>query len=178
LRKVANDLLEDGLYHLLETYLKKNQWIEADEETAWIFYQVMIKQGYKNWDELCKELPCKTLQEINQLWLKYSNGLFGISIQRKIYQSLNEDWEETKNRLGWQDGANNAREQGKTAVGYREGSYPISIYTKSVNRVREKEKISANITYIRWEYWFGNFGDGFFMSHFRSILCRVETCKL
>ena len=113
LRKVKEDLVADGLCKPLENYLKMQQWKEADEETAWIFYQVMVKENYQNWDDLLRDFPCETLKEINQLWLENSNGKFGISIQMKIYQSLGgtaeynqEVWENFCDRVGWKQGKN------------------------------------------------------------------------
>lgn len=32
--------------------------------------------------------PCEDLLMIDQLWVKYSNGRFGFSVQKRIYQSL------------------------------------------------------------------------------------------
>ncbi len=32
--------------------------------------------------------PCPDLRTIDQLWVKYSNGRFGFSVQKRIYQSL------------------------------------------------------------------------------------------
>ncbi len=61
LRKVADDLVEDGLCTQLEKYLQQKQWKEADEGTAWIFYQVMVREKYKGWDELLRNFPCETL---------------------------------------------------------------------------------------------------------------------
>ncbi|MDB9325744.1 GUN4 domain-containing protein, partial [Nodularia spumigena CS-590/02] len=88
LRKVADDLVEDRLCSLLENYLKQKQWKQADEETAWIFYQVMVKENYEDWEYLLHNFPCEILKEINQLWLQNSNNKFGISIQMEIYRSL------------------------------------------------------------------------------------------
>lgn len=107
LRKVANDLVNDGLCTQLKNYLQLKQWREADEETAWIFYQVMVKDNYKNWDELLNNFPCETLREINRLWLINSNNRFGISIQAEIYQSLsspsysNYNWDVFGECVGW-----------------------------------------------------------------------------
>lgn len=33
-------------------------------------------------------LPCKDLKTIDKLWVKYSRGRFGFSVQKQIYQSL------------------------------------------------------------------------------------------
>ncbi|KZL51840.1 hypothetical protein A2T98_00065 [Nodularia spumigena CENA596] len=88
LRKVADDLVEDGLCTQLEIYLKQKNWKEADEETALIFYQVMVKENYTNWRDLLDNFPCETLKEIKQLWLQNSNNQFDISIQMEIYRLI------------------------------------------------------------------------------------------
>ncbi len=60
-----------------------------------------------------KKFPYKELRSIDKLWLKYSGGKFGISVQQQIYQSLggtkkyNRDvWESIGDRLGWRRGGN------------------------------------------------------------------------
>ncbi|MBD2512004.1 CHAT domain-containing protein [Nostoc muscorum FACHB-395] len=109
LRRYADELVQDGLCTQLENYLQQQQWKEADEETAWIFYQVMFKENYKDWDKLLKNFPCETLREINSLWLENSNNNFGISIQAEIYQSLgspiygDSNWNVFGLRVGWKD---------------------------------------------------------------------------
>ncbi|BAY41278.1 GUN4 domain-containing protein (plasmid) [Nostoc sp. NIES-2111] len=107
LRRCADELVQDGLCTQLENYLQQQQWKEADEETAWIFYQVMVKENYENWYKLLKNFPCETLREINRLWLENSNNKFGISIQAEIYQSLgsasygDSTWNIFGERVGW-----------------------------------------------------------------------------
>ena len=103
LRKCRDDLVEHGLCAALEKYLQQQKWKDADEETAWIFYQVMVKENYENWDHLFKNLPCETLREIDQLWVQNSNSKFGISIQREIYQKSGEDWKEFCGCVGWRE---------------------------------------------------------------------------
>lgn len=88
LRKVKEKLLEDNIYSRLENFLNLKKWKEADVETAWIFYQVMVRGSYKDWEDTLKNFPYETLKEINRLWLQNSNGQFGISIQMEILQSL------------------------------------------------------------------------------------------
>ncbi len=58
-----------------------------------------------------EKFPCKELRSIDKLWLKYSGGKFGISVQQQIYQSLggtkefNSDvWESMGDRVGWRQG--------------------------------------------------------------------------
>jgi CHAT domain-containing protein len=90
IRKCIAELSEDNLCCKLEDYLQKEKWLEADEETAWIFCLVMILKGYKNWWELFEKFPSYTLNEIDQLWVKYSEGHFGFSVQKRIWESVKE----------------------------------------------------------------------------------------
>lgn len=73
-------------YVALETYLSQGQWKAADHET----YRLMITtvgkeegQGFDR-DELLN-FPCEELLAIDSLWIKYSDGHFGFSVQKWIY---------------------------------------------------------------------------------------------
>lgn len=101
LRKCADDLVEDGLFDALANYLQQKQWEKADEETAWIFYQVMVKEKYRGWGDLLNNFPCETLRKIDRLWLDNSNNTLGISIQSRMYQSLSgkDKWEQFCDRV-------------------------------------------------------------------------------
>jgi hypothetical protein len=88
LRQVASDLGENNLCTQLEDYLKQGKWREADAETAWIFYQIMVKENHQDWKKLLNNFPCEMLKEINQLWLFYSKGKFGFSLQAETYRGL------------------------------------------------------------------------------------------
>jgi hypothetical protein len=76
-------------YNNLRDLLKAQNWEEADKET----YEVMIKAVGKNsgdWftrDELLN-FPCQDLRTIDQLWVQYSEGRFGFSVQKEIYLSV------------------------------------------------------------------------------------------
>jgi hypothetical protein len=65
------------------------------------------EDGYFNINNILN-FPREDLCIINQLWLKYSNGRFGFSVQKRIYQSLggkrNYDekiWEAFGDSIGW-----------------------------------------------------------------------------
>lgn len=162
LRKSADDLVKDELYTSLENYLKQKQWIEADEETAWIFYQVMVKGNYKSWQYMLKNFPRETLKEIDRLWQENSNNKFGISIQTEIYQSLggtkswdDKIWDKFCDRVGWRRGDKESDRQnyddimmpltdittditqavGETSGTEILGKLPALIYTRSVDNL-------------------------------------------
>ena len=105
-------LVEASRYQQLEDYLKAGQWKEADNET----YRLMIttvgkEEGqYFEPDELLN-FPCKELLEIDRLWVQYSNGQFGFSIQKKLYlecggipdgQYHEKEWDKFCHANGWQ----------------------------------------------------------------------------
>ena len=81
---------EKGIdYTRLRDLLAAGNWQEADQETA----KVMLKAAGKQSTEYLSEedldnFPCEDLRTINQLWLSYSGGKFGFSVQKKIYESL------------------------------------------------------------------------------------------
>jgi hypothetical protein len=123
LRIKKNELSSEYLFKDLEDYLRKNKWIEADEETAWIFYQyeAMAREGCAT---LCD------LKKIDQLWLDYSNGKFGILIQKNIYLSMAETnnnyddlWGEFCNSVGW-----SAAEVGLDYIGY----FPLRLHCRVI----------------------------------------------
>ncbi|AFY83156.1 serine/threonine-protein kinase [Oscillatoria acuminata] len=101
-------------YQPLAKLLAAEKWREADEETAKIMLQIAGKEegGWLD-DEDIENFPGEELQAIDRLWLKYSNGRFGFSQQKCIYQSLGgtqeydqEIWEALGDRVGWRKAGN------------------------------------------------------------------------
>jgi serine/threonine protein kinase len=76
-------------YSKLRDLLKAGKWKEADEETARVMLAV-AKRGKEGWlrEEDIDDFPCADLGIIDQLWVKYSDGRFGFSVQKRIYQGL------------------------------------------------------------------------------------------
>ncbi|MEA5581965.1 GUN4 domain-containing protein [Nodularia harveyana UHCC-0300] len=89
-------------YRRLRDLLKAGKWKQADQETL----KVMLKaanregEGWLNSDSI-EQFPCTDLRTIDQLWVKYSNGCFGFSVQKRIYESVGEDYEKFGDRIGW-----------------------------------------------------------------------------
>jgi hypothetical protein len=61
--------------------------------------------------EHINNFPCEDIRTIDQLWVKYSDGKFGFSVQKRILQSfgmttvLNEDiWDKFGDKVGWRKG--------------------------------------------------------------------------
>lgn len=103
--------VETSQYQKLEEYLSQGQWEEADNET----YRLMItavgkEEGQYFESEELLNFPCEVLKAIDGLWVKYSNGHFGFSVQKKIYlecggipdgQYHEEAWDKFCHANGW-----------------------------------------------------------------------------
>jgi len=111
----ADDLRsEKGIdYTKLRDLLKAQQWKEADQET----YRTMIRAVGRKEGNSCRvkefrNFPCADLETIDSLWIKYSNGRFGFSVQKQIYIECSgrldgkepsyEIWVKFGSCVGWQ----------------------------------------------------------------------------
>lgn len=73
----------------LAQLLQAKQWEEADKETGWL---MRLAAGTQRKIEPTLDtvdyLPCADLQAMDRLWIQYSQGRFGFSVQRKIYDNV------------------------------------------------------------------------------------------
>jgi len=99
-------------YRKLRDYLAQGKWKEADEETKRVMLAV-AKREKEGWldDEHIDNFPCEDLRTIDQLWVKYSDGRFSFSVQKRIYQGFGgtrkydrEIWEKFGDKVGWRKG--------------------------------------------------------------------------
>ncbi len=76
-------------YQQLKDLLAAGKWKQADRETLTLLLKAAgrEKQGWLNIQSI-NQLPCIDLCTIDQLWLKYSNGRFGLSVQKSIWESV------------------------------------------------------------------------------------------
>lgn len=71
----------------LKNFLVLGQWEQANQETAAIVLDLAGRSADDwLWLEDFTKIPKSELQLINQLWLTYSRGRFGFSIQQRIWQ--------------------------------------------------------------------------------------------
>jgi hypothetical protein len=100
-------------YYHLAKLLAAGEWKEADRET----YKLMITNptvGKKEGDYFdradLENFPCADLLEIDRLWLDASNGHFGFSVQKKIWQKhgspmdYNDKYKKFMEEVGWRSG--------------------------------------------------------------------------
>ncbi|MDJ0635399.1 MAG: GUN4 domain-containing protein [Xenococcaceae cyanobacterium MO_188.B29] len=86
LLEVSAELKLHPRYFKLRQFLDEGKWREADEETLNVMLQVANRQrqGYLDVSDI-EKFPCEDLRIIDRLWVKYSKGKFGFSVQKEIY---------------------------------------------------------------------------------------------
>ncbi|BAY88946.1 MULTISPECIES: caspase, EACC1-associated type [unclassified Tolypothrix] len=98
-------------YTKLRDLLAAGKWKEADIETCRVMLQAIerTEKGTFTQDALLN-FPGADLRTIDSLWVKYSDGHFGFSVQKEIYfsvggkldgQNYREAWEKLKILVGW-----------------------------------------------------------------------------
>ncbi|MFM5887143.1 MAG: GUN4 domain-containing protein [Dolichospermum sp.] len=99
-------------YQKLKKLLSARKWKEADEETRRIILTLANRGilGYLTIDNVL-DIPSEDISIIDNLWVKNSNGRFGFSVQKRIYQSLGGNrkydqniWKNFGKKVGWKGG--------------------------------------------------------------------------
>jgi len=107
----TDDLSSDkGIdYTKLRDLLASGQWKKADEETLLVMLKVAgrEKEGWLSVKDI-ENFPCTDLRTIDTLWVKYSKGRFGFSVQKRIWESVggtpdadDETYQRFGERVGW-----------------------------------------------------------------------------
>ena len=151
-------------YTKLRDLLAQGKWKEADKETLLVMLKVagLIEGDWLRVEDI-EEFPCTDLRTIDTLWVKYSKGRFGFSVQKRIWQSVggtpDADYETYKrfgDRVGWR-------------VDNKWLDYDDLTFTT------EGEAPGARGGMRRWVGWWAGWGEW----RDKGILfSRVETCKL
>jgi hypothetical protein len=152
-------------YTKLRDFLAQGKWREADEETLAVMLKVAGREqeGWLDTEDI-KYFPCTDLRTIDTLWVKYSNGRFGFSVQKRIWESVggtpNADYEtylRFGNRVGW-----------RVNYSWLNLNYDNLTFTS-------EEAPEGHLPVGGWMswVWVGRFG-----RWASSLFSRVETCKL
>lgn len=141
-------------YAPLQNLLAAGKWKEADETTKEVMLKA-VKREKDGWldDDSVKNFPCADLNTIDQLWSKYSNGRFGLSIQKQKWLEVGgEVNSEAEKKLG-------------ESIGWREGEQWLG----------EIDKINYSLDAPLGHLPFGVYS---ITGTFVAICSRVESCKL
>jgi hypothetical protein len=131
--------------------------------------QMLIQQDFEAADRLTSQKMCEAagsaavargwvyftevaqinnadLHTINLLWLVYSEGKFGFSVQRKIWLGLGKNWEKLWLQIGWKKGGKFTRYPGGFiwSLDAPKGHLPLS------NQIRGNKTIAAIFAHPLW----------------------------
>lgn len=174
-RGSVNQRITKADYTKLEQLLAAGQWKEADLETGAKMLEVAGRQK-EGWldTESIEKFSCPDLRAMDRLWVKYSNGRFGFSVQKRIYQSLggtkdyNEKvWAAFSETIGW-------KRKGKGS----EGWLYYGDLTFNTNAP------SAHLPAFGWNYarggwcWGCTAGGGVVGGGYSSLMQRLVKCNL
>jgi GUN4-like/ARM-like repeat domain, GUN4-N terminal len=137
-------------YQPLQDLLQQQSWLEADKlhnlklceasgaaalSRKWIYFSE------------AKSLPIADLQTLNALWMAYSDGKFGYSVQRELWLASSKNWDKFWPRLLWKDGNTWTRYPGgfQWNLDAPKGHLPLS------NQLRGVQVINALMNHPAWD---------------------------
>jgi len=156
-------------YTHLRHLLQAGKWQAADEETAKKMLEVMNRKSlpFLRRKDI-ENFPCKDLRTIDQLWVKYSKGYFGFSVQSRILEELGgvgeeygkQIWEQFGDRVGW-------RKKGKWLkyqdIAFNNTAPPGHLPVGGAGLRR----LTAEL-----------FDMGFFVKRFSALVRRLAVCRI
>lgn len=92
-------------YTKLQDLLAGRNWRQANIETGNIMLSIACSQQGRWLDsQSIDKISCEELSIIDQLWVNYSNGQFGFSIQKGILKNVEQSIDKFGNCVGWRNG--------------------------------------------------------------------------
>ena len=142
-------------YTRLRDLLANGQWQEADRETSAVMLKVadQEKEGWLDTGDI-ENFPCEDLRTIDQLWVKYSDGCFGFSVQKRIYEEELNIYYKLAERIGWTSRTSYAYRDYNTLtfdLGCPEGQLPAWIFWgQRISIHRGSRRLSFIIHALLW----------------------------
>tara|TARA_B100000965_G_C19557786_1_gene743037 strand:- start:932 stop:1648 length:717 start_codon:yes stop_codon:yes gene_type:complete len=91
-------------YSPLQKHLLNECFEDADRFTSSKLRELAgeqaVNRGYVYFTEV-ESIPCVDLSTLNQLWIVYSRGKFGFTVQSKILESVGGRYDKLWPRIGW-----------------------------------------------------------------------------
>jgi len=128
--------------------LSNKKWKEADRETWTVMCQSLsLTPGTQLEISQIYKLPCPDLQTVDRLWLHYSQGRFGFSVQKQIYESVKGDYIRFCDRVNWPT-YNSATASGQIKYTQKApiGHLPSRSWVGGIQWLRHLDALSAKLT--------------------------------
>ncbi len=143
-------LSEQGVdYGPLQELLVQQDFEEADRLTLAKLCELAgptaVKRKWVYFTEV-EQFPVVDLHTIDRLWLLYSEGKFGFSVQRRLWLSLGQNWDKFWPRIAWKDDNIWTRYPGGFIwdLSAPDGHLPLS------NQLRGVRMMSSLLTHPAW----------------------------
>ncbi len=143
--KALQPAVQTSRYAELERLLQAQQWREADIETYRLIITTVGKEtGQYLESEESRNFDCAALLAIDGLWVKYSQGRFGISVQEAIYMRCGgkpdgstpsrEVWTKFAEAVGWRMNQEWQRDYeelaSRVSLSSPKGMFPMGIFLR------------------------------------------------
>ncbi|MEL6500851.1 MAG: GUN4 domain-containing protein [Cyanobacteria bacterium J06623_1] len=90
-------------YQQLADFLAAGRWLDANHETWRVMIEVAKREGHSYiHGDVMLQFPCEDLQVIDKLWVQFSDGKFGFSVQTQIWLEVG-GWLEGEKRVLWSE---------------------------------------------------------------------------
>lgn len=136
-------------YSELQTLLVKQEFEIADRLTVQKMCEVAgdtaLQRKWLYFTDI-DNFPITDLQTINNLWVIYSEGKFGFSVQKEIWLGCGKNWDNLWTKIGWKSGNNWTRYPGSFTWSLEapKGHLPLS------NQLRGVRVISSLFAHPAW----------------------------
>lgn len=117
-------------YAPLQHHLAQLQFEEADRLTSALLRELAgadaVHRGYVYYSEVAA-MPGPDLESLDRLWVCYSRGRFGFSVQGRLLKACQGRWEQLWPRLAWKEGGRWTRYPGsfQWSIEAPEGHMPL-----------------------------------------------------
>ncbi|MDJ0554544.1 MAG: GUN4 domain-containing protein [Microcoleaceae cyanobacterium MO_207.B10] len=94
-------------YSHLQIKLAHQDFLEADKLTMQklceLAGEAAVQRKWLYFSEV-DSIPIADFQTINKMWLVYSEGKFGYSVQRQMWLAVGKNWDKLLPKIGWKNG--------------------------------------------------------------------------
>jgi hypothetical protein len=116
-------------YIPLATMLATGDYEAADQFTRDNLIKIAgpgaVKRGFVYWTEV-KNIPSVDFATMERLWLLYSNGNFGYSVQKRVWEVESGNFDQAIKRIGWTLTDSNGNERKLKWFGKSEFKYDLT----------------------------------------------------